>query len=75
MVSGMTEVLTEKKALGDKGVVTPKATMKNAIYHGISKVSEMEAARQAQELSAERAYVTIEAGSDVIVSLISPLKP
>ncbi|MBT4792623.1 MAG: hypothetical protein HON90_13705, partial [Halobacteriovoraceae bacterium] len=74
MVSGMTEVLTEKQALGENGTVTPKANMKNAFYHGVSKVSEMEASRQAQELSAEKAYVTIEAGSDLIISLIAPLK-
>ena len=73
MVSGMTEVLTEKKALGESGAVTPKSTMKNALFHGVSKVSALEASRQAQELSAEKAYVTIEAGSDLIISLISPL--
>ena len=74
MVSGMTEVLTEKQALGESGAVTPKATMKNAFYHGVSKVSEMEANRQAGELSNEKAYVTVDAGSDLIVSLIAPLK-
>lgn len=74
MVSGMTDVLTEKQALGESGAVTPKATMKNAFYHGVSKVSEMEANRQAGELSNEKAYVTVDAGSDLIVSLIAPLK-
>ncbi|MBK24502.1 MAG: hypothetical protein CME70_10960 [Halobacteriovorax sp.] len=73
MVSGMTEVLTEKKALGESGAITPKATMKNALLHGVSTVSGMEAARQAQEQSAEKAYVTVEAGGDLIISLISPL--
>ncbi|WP_127718216.1 TrbI/VirB10 family protein [Halobacteriovorax sp. HLS] len=73
MVSGMTEVLTEKKALGESGAVTPKATMKNALYHGVSKVTDMEAARQAQELSAEKPYVTIDAGVDLIISLMAPL--
>lgn len=74
MVSGMTEVLTEKQALGESGTITPKSTMKNAFYHGVSKVSEMEANRQAGELSNEKAYVTVDAGNDLIVSLIAPLK-
>jgi len=74
MVSGMTEVLTEKQALGESGAIAPKSTMKNAMFHGVSKVSDMEASRQAQELAAEKAYVTVEAGSDLIISLISPLQ-
>lgn len=74
MVSGMTEVLTEKKALGESGAITPKATMKNAMYHGVSKVADMEASRQAGELAQEKPYVTIEAGIDLIVSLTAPFR-
>jgi len=74
MVSGMTEVLTEKKVHGESGAITPKATMKNALYHGVSKVSEMEASRQASELGQEKAYITVEAGRDLIISLIAPLR-
>lgn len=74
MVSGMTEVLTEKKVHGESGAITPKSTMKNALYHGVSKVSEMEATRQASELGQEKAYVTVEAGTDLIISLTAPLR-
>lgn len=74
MVSGMTEVLTEKKVHGESGAITPRSTMKNALYHGVSKVSEMEASRQASELGQEKAYVTVEAGTDLIISLTAPLR-
>lgn len=79
MVSAMTDTLTEREALGGQpgsgGMVatelTPKATAKNALYQGISKVSEMEAQRQASELGNQQEYVTIPAGTELIVSLVS----
>lgn len=69
MVSGMTDVLTEKTELGKAGAVAPKANMKNAMFAGVSKVTELEASRQAQKLSQEEEYVTIDAGKDLIVNL------
>ncbi|MCB9092881.1 MAG: TrbI/VirB10 family protein [Halobacteriovoraceae bacterium] len=70
MFSGMTEILTEKEALGKDGIsVAPKATMKNAFYGGLSKASQAEAERQAQELNQEPEYVTVDAGVDLIVNL------
>lgn len=74
MVSGMTEVLTEKQALGETGAITAKSNIKNALYHGASKATQMEASRQAQGLTGAKPYVTIESGTDLIVSLNSPLK-
>lgn len=73
MVSGMSDVLTEKESLGgsalQSGAVTPKATMKNALYHGVSQVAKAEATRQAEAIGDEEEYVTVDAGTDLIVSL------
>lgn len=71
MISGMTDVLTEKTAHGDFGITTPKSTMRNAVFHGISKVSGMEASRQIEELAQAAPYVTLDAGMDVIITLSS----
>lgn len=71
MVSSMTDVLTEKTAHGESGVITPKATMKNAVYQGVSKVSEMEAARHAEAMAQTPPYITLESGTDLIISLTS----
>lgn len=74
MVAGMSDVLTEKEALGgsalQSGSVTPKATMKNAVMHGVSQVAQDEATRQAQAIGEEEEYVTVDAGTDLIVSLL-----
>ncbi|MEZ4744002.1 MAG: TrbI/VirB10 family protein [Bdellovibrionota bacterium] len=72
MVSAMTETLTEREVLG-KGEVTearPKATMKNALYQGVSKASEMEAQRQASEMNQDPEFVTIPAGQELIINLL-----
>ncbi len=79
MVSAASEVLTTKTALGGlneqgQSTVVADATMENAMLQGISKVSEKEASRQARELESEEAFVTVEAGSDLIVSLLTPFK-
>ncbi len=71
MVSAFTDTLTEKQVLGSEGQVTPKATAKNALYQGIAKASEAEAQRQAAELGNVQAYVTIPAGREMIVNLLS----
>ena len=73
MVAGMSDVLTEKESLGGGGLipgsVTPKSNMKNAIYHGAAKVAQDEATRQAEAIGQEQEYVTVDAGTDLIVSL------
>lgn len=71
MVSSMTDVLTEKTAHGESGVITPKATMKNAVYQGVSKVSELEAARHTEAMVQTPPYITLESGTDLIISLTS----
>ncbi len=82
MVSGMTDVLTKKVAIGNNGpfggsqTVTADSTMKNALLHGTSKVAEMEAKRQAQRLNQEgQEYITLDSGKDLIVSLTRTFKP
>lgn len=73
LVAGISDVLTEKESLGGGGLlpggITPKSNLKNAVYHGVSQVAETEATRQAEALGQEQAYVTVDAGSDLIVSL------
>ena len=71
MVSAFTDTLTEKQVLGSEGQVTPKATTKNALYQGIAKSSEVEAQRQMAELGNVQEYVTIPAGQELIVNLLS----
>lgn len=71
MVSAFTDTLTEKQVLSAEGAVTPKATAKNALYQGISKASEVEAQRQAAELGNVQEYVTIPAGQELIVNLLT----
>ena len=71
MVSAITDTLTEKQALSAEGTVTPKATAKNALYQGIAKASEVEAQRQMAELGNVQEYVTIPAGQELIVNLVT----
>lgn len=74
MIAGMSDVLTERESLGgggfSPGSVTRKSTMRNAIMHGISQVAQDEATRQAQAIGQEPQYVTVDAGTDLIVSLL-----
>ena len=74
MAGGMAEALTEKEALGEFGVVTPKANMENAFYHGLSQVADMEIERRSRELSAVKPYVIVPAGKGFVVGLTASLK-
>ena len=78
MIAAATNVLTEREAIGGSalmpGAVNPKATMKNAMYQGASQVAQSEANRQAQEIGEAEEYVTVDAGTDLIVSLTKALK-
>jgi hypothetical protein len=69
----MSDVLTERESLGGSvlqaGAITPKANMKNAMYHGLSQVAQNEANNQAEAIGQEQEYVSIEAGTGLIVSL------
>jgi hypothetical protein len=73
MVSAMSDVLTEKESIGggllQGATVAPKANMKNALYHGVSQAAQNEANRQAESIGQTEEYVTVDAGTDIIVSL------
>jgi type IV secretory pathway VirB10-like protein len=71
MISGTTEVLVEKESLGEGQTPTPKSTIKNGLINGLSKIANMEANMQAQKLATKPEYVTIEAGSDLIIGFFS----
>lgn len=71
MISTMADVLTEKYSHGDLGVVTPKSTIKNSVYQGVSKVTEMEATRQAEEMAKVTPFIILNAGKELIISLTS----
>lgn len=73
-ISTATGILTRKVPAGQFGTTVPEATMKNAMYGAVSKVTEEEAKRQAQEITAEQPYVTVESGQDLIISLTKSLK-
>ena len=69
MVGGISEVMVEKEGLGQSFEPTAKATIKNGMYNGLAKVTEMEANNQAARLAQTPNYVTIDSGADVIISL------
>ncbi|MBX9765899.1 MAG: TrbI/VirB10 family protein [Bdellovibrionales bacterium] len=75
MVSGMSEVLIEKEALGQTFEATPKANLSNAFYNGLAKVTQMEAGIQAEKLAQTPEYVIVDAGTDLILSLTSSYRP
>lgn len=69
MVSGMTETLVQKEALGQGFDITPKASLQNGFFNGLSQVTRMEATRKAQEMQNAQSYLTVDAGKDLIISL------
>lgn len=69
MVSGISEVMVEREALGNSFEPTPKANLKNGIYNGVAKVAEMEAANEMSKLGEAPSFVTLDAGQDLIISL------
>ena len=72
MVSPMAETLTQKEALGQGYTVTPKSTMKNAFLQGIARSSEGESKRQISEIGDDKDYLTLAAGKEIIVNLLTP---
>lgn len=69
MISGVSEIMVEKQGLGQSFNATPKSTLRNGIYNGVAKVTETEANDQASQLAQTPKFVTIDSGSDVIISL------
>lgn len=79
MVSAAAEVLTQKSPLSGMNqlgqvVVEPKPNLRNAALQGISQTSKEEASRHAEVAKGQEEYLTVEAGGDLIVSLLTPFK-
>lgn len=71
-ISAMGAILTEKETMGQYHVEA-KASLKNAMLAGASKVAEVEASRL-QEQSGAQDYVQVDAGTAVVVSLTQGLQ-
>jgi hypothetical protein len=69
MVEGMSEVMVQREGLGQAFEATPKATLQNGLYNGLAKVAGTEANDQATRIGHVPNYVTIDSGSDLIISL------
>ena len=74
MLSGITDTMVQKETLGQYAEPTAKSTLTNGFYNGLSKASQEEAQRQAAKVQNVPDYVTIEAGLDLIVSLMDTFK-
>lgn len=69
MLSGVTETLVEREAIGQAISATPKASLRNGFYNGLTRATESEAERLAGKVMDQNDFLTIESGQDVIVSL------
>ena len=69
LISPMAETLTQKEALGNGLVVTPKSTLSNALLQGVSKSTQVEAKRRITDIKEDRDYLTVASGKEIIVSL------
>lgn len=69
VISGASSVLIEREEMGRMGMPVPKATLKNAALGGLGQAANDEAQRQAQKLTEEPEYVTVDAGKDLIINL------
>lgn len=69
-VAGASDVLQEREALGREGLnVVKKANLKNAMLNGVSEFAKTEGAFQLEEARSESAYVTLNQGKELIVTL------
>ena len=74
LLSGVSETLVEKEALGQGFHITPKASVKNGLYKGMAEVAKREGQRMAERPRQAPEYVTVEAGKDMIISLTGSLR-
>ena len=74
MVSSMADILTQKNVTPGRSEAVPKASLKNALYGGVSRVAEMESQRQTSQLNKLSPYVTVPIGTRLMVRLTSSLK-
>ena len=74
-ISGLTDTLQDRESLGNGTAFSasgtaPKPSVKNGLLNGASKVTSLEADRMAKEYAAQKAFVTIDTGKELIVSLL-----
>ena len=70
MFSGMTDTLTDRESLGNSYYgVQAKPSMKNALLQGLSHASQDQASRTASSIGAERDYVVVPEGKEMIIEL------
>ncbi|MDB5039153.1 MAG: hypothetical protein JWQ35_2681 [Bacteriovoracaceae bacterium] len=69
MLSAGSDVLVEKESLGHSFEPTPKSNLKNATMAGVSRATQAEAERKVSQTGSEEDYVTVESGTELIVSL------
>jgi hypothetical protein len=72
--AGASDVLQEREALGHWQATTPKPTMKNAVLNGISEFSRTEGSFQLEEARQDGAYVTLNQGKELIITLTKTFK-
>ena len=72
--TGAAQALTRKEHLGGGGAPTIKSTLKNALIHGAARAGTMELEREMKRVAGAPEYVTVAAGSGLIVILTETLK-
>lgn len=75
-ISNMANVLTQKEALGSgKGmVINRKSTLPNALLYAAEEASRKEAKRQVERIGESKDYVTVKAGSLLVIHLTTTFK-
>lgn len=77
LIASATDVLTDRTSdINPYGHATSQIdkSTKNALLQGASEVARTEAERHTEEMQESQSYLTVNAGSDLIVSLLSPFK-
>jgi len=69
VASGASEIMMERENANALGQTMPRATLGNAALQGLSASSQQEASRQGDKSKDADDYITLPAGSDVIVTL------
>ena len=69
IASGASEIMIERENMNAIGQTVPKVSLGNAALRGLSTSSQQEADQIANRLKNSEDYITLPAGSDVIVSL------
>jgi hypothetical protein len=69
VAAGAAEIMVERETMNGLGQTAPRPTIGNAALKGLSSSTQEEANRQGEKFKDAEDYITLPAGSDVIVSL------